>query len=336
MTKKVKKNLRCVLLGHSMDKNIRGFWMNNSDRLKEIKQRLHVFNEAEEYARLVEGNIPKAQHYISIIGITLDFNSITIIDELITIRRVSNAPGLVHLFGVADLGHPDYFSIGRYSSNITAELVAGFFELDNRDKLNCDFLLDIAWHILALLKLRGHSTVFSPGYTSTSWDLVCIQPKNSLIFRSLDDLPRQLRIQPITVVTLEDMEWIKEYWNNALELRDRTSSGRFGLAYNVMYTWNHTDNYRVALANIWCGIESLFGRQSDRRVTDALCQRISEWLPQFSKSTIRDLYNQRCNAVHGRKLENNEIVKAIQESEEILRLSLIKCIETRERTLPDW
>lgn len=111
---------------------------------------------------------------------------------------------------------------------------------------------------------------------------------------------------------------------------------RFGLAFNVAYTWNHTNDPRLAVASIWSGLEALFGIQTDRPVTQRLIERIAAWLAGVSEQDIRDLYNHRCDAVHGRSMEEPEIIDVIRRSADLLRRSLVRCIERDETTLPDW
>jgi hypothetical protein len=92
----------------------------------------------------------------------------------------------------------------------------------------------------------------------------------------------------------------------------------------------------LALANLWIGLEALFGEQTDRPVTQKLAERMSSWLPQYKSSEIKDLYNRRCDVVHGRWLNEDETIKAIHQTEVILRRAIIKCIETGTKPLPDW
>jgi hypothetical protein len=83
-------------------------------------------------------------------------------------------------------------------------------------------------------------------------------------------------------------------------------------------------------------LEALFGNRNDRPATEALDQRISDWLPTVSKDRVKALYNQRCNCVHGRWLNEREVYLDLEESERLLREALVKCIETNAKTLPDW
>ena len=48
----------------------------------------------------------------------------------------------------------------------------------------------------------------------------------------------------------ELLEWVRNNWEVALGLRGTDRSRRFGLGLSLAYTWNHTSDPRVALANL--------------------------------------------------------------------------------------
>ena len=196
-------------------------------------------------------------------------------------------------------------------------------------------LLDAGWHTAALIKLRGKSTIMCPCFATSSWDAIASINNNTVTFGMLDDVPRQLRTSSSVTVDLSDLNWANENWERALELRNADHSRRFGLAFNVSYSWNQTADRRVALANLWCGIEALFGDSSDKPVTDKLVARICSWLGIQDHKTVRDLYDRRCDAVHGRWLED-ELADTLAASERILRDTLVKCIDTNSAPLADW
>ncbi len=244
-----------------------------------------------------------------------------------------NPPGLIHVARAANLSQVDYMGVSRYSTNIRGEIAVGLPDV------HCerDFLLGVAWHIAALLKLKSSPTLFCPAAATASWDTICAVSDNSIDFYMLDDVPRQIApMQKEIPIKPETAKWIELYCMNAYELRNRNNSRRFGLAFNNMYTWNHTTDLRIALANIWIGLEALFGKREDKNATQGLAERISDWIPSRRDIDIFELYSQRCDAVHGRYLDDEEINHAIKKSETLLKLSIIKCIETGTKTLPDW
>jgi hypothetical protein len=301
--------------------------------LNNIEARLEPFILAEARAKELAQQVPPALLFIAICDVRVDFDSFEVLDGFLSVRKVTNPPGIVHIARAANLKHSDYLSVGRYSSFVQAEIAVGNTEIQKDEQ----FLVGIAWHTAALLKLRGYATLFCPSLSSVSWDAVSAVSDNTINFHMLDDVPRQIVFAcEETVISVKDVEWVKSHWNTALELRNAESSRRFGLAFNIMYTWNQTSDPRIAIANVWAGLEALFGKRDDRRTTEALARRISEWLPSTTDGEVRNLYTQRCDAVHGRWLNEDEVWRALRESENLLRQALIKCIETNTKTLPDW
>lgn len=62
----------------------------------------------------------------------------------------------------------DYLGVSRYSRSIEAEIIVGYNDAQEDES----FLLDMAWHILALIKLRGYSSLFCPVSATESWDII--------------------------------------------------------------------------------------------------------------------------------------------------------------------
>jgi hypothetical protein len=226
-------------------------------------------------------------------------------------------------------------AIGRYSHSVAAELAVG-----NRDREGHgepDFLHNLAWHTAALLRLRGHHLLSCPASSTVSWDTVAAIDNQSVHFRVLDDVPRQVALNVReSTVTAADLTWVRDNWDRALRLRDASSSRRFGLAFNIAYTWNHTQEARIAIGNLWCGLDALFGLQTDRPVTQRLVERIAAWLSDTPEQQIFDLYNHRCDAIHGRWMKDDELGMVLRGTMSLLFRSLVRCIEEGMKTLPDW
>lgn len=175
--------------------------------------------------------MPKASEYVGICGAWVDFDSFDIVDGLISVRRVTNPPGIIHVARAADLQRTDYLGVGRYSSGVRAEITVGSTEEGQANPLG------LAWHTAALLKLRGHTVLFCPASCTSSWDTISAISDNSATFRLLDDVSKQIG-SPVgrTPISLEDAEWVRSNHLTAFDLRDAASSRRFGLAFNMAYT----------------------------------------------------------------------------------------------------
>lgn len=296
---------------------------------------IRPFEKSEARARQLAATVPNAGLFVGLVGAELPDAAFDIVQGLAQLRKVSNAPGLVHVASAADQKFGDYLSISRYSRWITAEVAAGDFGSVAGTQLEQELLLSLAFHITALLKIRVGGGLFAPASSSCSWDTVAIAPPGTVRFHLLDDVPHVAfcATEPRAIST-EDLVWIAHHWESAYELRNAMNSRRFGLAYNLIHTWNHVSDLRLAIANLWCALEALFGR-NEQQLSAKLSMRIARWLPQISASKVRKLYDIRCQAVHGRWLDETKTINAIKETERILRLSLQKCIETRIKTLPD-
>jgi hypothetical protein len=299
-------------------------------RIREIEGRVDWFKRAEERGRELMQSVPQANVYVGMCKTELAFDEFRLSNDLAIIRKVTNPPGIIAVCRAADLSKTDYLGVGRYSSVVRGELAFG---LDRTGEF--DFLLGVAWHTAALIKLRQHPNLMCPCFATESWDVISGINDNRVAFGMLDDVPRHVHGIKPGPVTADDMRWVDNMWDVALDLRAIDRSLRFGLAFNVAYTWNQTVDLRIGLANLWCGIEALFGDKQDKPVTRQIVEQICKWLSTLNLDEVEDAYNVRCDAVHGRRLDN-KINKAIVKSNEILNNALVRCIETDSVSLPDW
>jgi hypothetical protein len=303
-----------------------------SDRLRELVQPLL---DREATARLLAEQVPPGVVFVGLSGIDLVDPTYTILPELLVLRRVTNAPGITHVYTAAAPSRIDHLGVGRYSAGITAELIAGN-PASGAEEIDSGFLHDIAWHAIALLKLRGAQDILAPVSANSSWDTIAAR-KGDVVFSLLDDVPRRVRsINRPRSITQSDVDWVAEHYEAAFRLRSVEHSRRFGLAFNVSYTWNHTSDLRLALANLWVGIEALFGSRTDRPVTKKLVQRVGEWLGDANPGEIEALYGRRCDAVHGRWVNPGDLVDPIEQSWDVLRRCVMLAVERSGAPLPDW
>lgn len=304
--------------------------MTSEERLQGIKERSDWFKRAEERGRELMQSVPQAAVYVGVCNTQLEFDEFRLSNGTGILRKVTNPPGIIAVCRAADLSKTDYLSVSRYSGAVQGELAFG---LDRTGDL--EFLLGIVWHTAALMKLRQHQNITCPCYATESWDVITGISDNHVSFGMLDDVPRHIPQKQTSPVTLADMEWVDRVWDVALDLRAIDKSMRFGLALNVAYTWNQTTDLRIGLANLWCGIEALFGDKQDKPVTRRIVEKICKWLPSLKSNEVEDAYNIRCDAVHGRRL-GHKINDAILKSSEMLNSALVRCIEADSAPLPDW
>lgn len=304
--------------------------MVDEERIQKIHGRLDWLKHAEERGRNLMSFVPRATVYVGMCGAQFSFDEFQLSSGIGSIRKVTNPPGIVSVFRAADTSKTDYLGVTRYSAAVQGELAFGPGRVGETK-----FFLDVAWHTAALIKLRQHPNIICPCFATESWDIVSAVTENRIEFGLLDDVPRPIRAPESGPITSDDMAWVDRVWDIALDLRSVDKSLRFGLAFNIAYTWNQTNDVRIALAHIWCGIEALFGDKQDRPVTRKIVEKICTWLPSLKNDDVEDCYNLRCDAVHGRRL-GKKINSTLAQSHEVLRAALVRCIDKNSVPLPDW
>ncbi len=291
---------------------------------------------AEARAKTIQQQVPTAGLFVGLNGCSLAEDYYDVIPQLLAIRRLTNPPGVVHVCRASNLRDTDYLGVSRHSGSLSAEVVVGGTETQELNQ-EAGAAHDLAWHFVALLKLQGFDSLCCPASSSVSWDTVAAVKDQSISFRLLDDITRKIVVDGInTTLSQKKIAWAGAHYEEALRLRDHSHSRRFGLAFNIAYTWNHTSDPRTALANVWSALDAMFGDQNDSGVTRSLAKRIASWIPRVASEDVRFLYKHRCDAVHGRWIEIEDLESPLRESIRLLRESLIKCIETSAVPLPDW
>lgn len=290
------------------------------------------FFESEKKSIDLRASLPKGQLFIGMIGFPSLGKDFSFLDGVALLRPVANPPGIIHIARAADLKKSDYLGVGRFSHLISNELVLG--SLDQRKEVW--LLLEIAWQLAVLLKLLGPPSLLAPVYSTQSWDAICAIKDNSVAFGLLDDQVRRLSGFVDRAVTPSDLEWVRKHWEISLEMRNANAGKRFSLALACVNTWNHTVDPRVGIANLWIGLDALFGSKTDKPVTGKLVRKVHNWIDgAFSDSRISELYEMRCDAIHGRPLEKANIAASIRDTLDLLSKSLIKAIELGCQPIPD-
>ncbi len=301
--------------------------------LRALAERFLVF---EQRAKELQSTIAPAKLFFGLIGVELDFESFELIPNLLRIRRVTNPPGVVHIASASDKQLSDWMGISRYAALISAEVAIGTDEAARDINSDNKLLTDLAWHALALLKLTGSWLLRCPASSTVSWDVVAAYKDQSVSFTMLDDFPNAAQVLGQgRRLTTADAKWVAENYARAFELRNQSSSQRFGLAFNIAYTCNHASDPRIAMASIWCALDALFGK-NESQLSKKLCERIAGFLQQTTYAEVRMLYDFRCDAVHGRLLDPKSMSDGLRKSYALLRHSLIRAIESGKPTLPDW
>jgi len=185
-------------------------------KVNKLKAILEAFEKIEANAVELSKKVPAASIYVGICGSKIEFELFEIISDFVSVRKVTNPPGIVHIAGAANHSHSDYLGVSRYSPHIQAEIAVG-----NPD-IQCekDFLIGVAWHMAAMLKLKSTSSLFCPVASTNSWDTISAISDNSVDFYMLDDFARQISLGTRMPISINSTKWVKLYWKTAYELRD--------------------------------------------------------------------------------------------------------------------
>lgn len=226
--------------------------------------------------------------------------------------------------------------------------------------------LNRAWLASALLKLKGYNAHLPLACSSYSWDLVAgHQERTKWIFKEelkekgiesavhspRGDLPpfkgQLLELHTKFFVpgnakrklVKEDASWIRDNYEKFNSLAAESKSFRFALTAAV--DWQYSSDPRVAIAQLWSGIEAVFGISSE------LVYRISLLIASLLEprgvarrnkfNQVRKLYGVRSKAVHGEEVSDEKLTKAMLESFDILsKLLLINVTKGRPFTQDDF
>ena len=223
-----------------------------------------------------------------------------------------------------------------------------------------------AWLASALIKLKGFDAHLPLACSSYSWNVIAGHQKRTKgIFEEeleekgvesavnsprralppfkggpLDVHTRLLVPENVkTILTKEDADWINDNYEKFNYLAGKSEGFKFALEAAV--EWQYASGPRVAIAQLWSGIEALFGISSELayrislQVASLLEERGKARREKFDK--VRKLYVVRSKAVHGEELSFEKLHKATLESFDILsKLLLVNIEKGRPFTADDF
>lgn len=132
-------------------------------------------------------------------------------------------------------------------------------------------------------------------------------------------------------LTSAEKEWLEEYFPVARDLLQNVS---FQTAVHSLASFRWHPHPRTQLAVIWSGIESLF------RIDSEIVFRVSLYTARFLApddadersgifAKVKQLYKARSAAVHGATVKGDPQF-AVQESSEVLRRLIRRCVEINQ------
>lgn len=189
--------------------------------------------------------------------------------------------------------------------------------------------IDVAMQIAALLRLwvdpRIRLTLMSSGHPSeiTTPD----SGPRMHVANAMEIQPWYFQLFPATERnTMEDLRWIRDHWENVLDLTQRSAAFSLGLAAIANAQLIHSP--ALGIVSVWAALESLFSA-SKTELRFRISAMISAYLKPPGPDRVAEhkrvlkLYDARSAAAHGAPKHTRDDLLA---SLELLRKVLIKMI----------
>ena len=295
--------------------------------LAEIEKRLEYFDKRRDRARQRLKGLKGNYWHFAIIGLKtdLDYYSFARFGHL---QKVVEPPGEVELAqALTDLRLMS--PVGRYSHNIGYEL-----------SLNRDFgdseqgPFNMAWWILSGLRVKTLAEILVPAVADYSWSTISALENHECHINLLEDVPSAARFEEPVEVSSKNLDWV---FSNLVSLIDLLEDIRFRIAVESLCTHQHVLGKRMMVAQLWAGIEALFGISQELRfrlatyVATNLEPRGASRKELFKR--ILRLYDTRSKAVHGGKIRDVDLKSHIVEVRKVLSRLLCTIVEAGK--IPD-
>jgi hypothetical protein len=268
------------------------------------------------------------------------------------IRRLNNSISTFDLAAAGAAGFREWALLEPFLARCLCEIETG---KEAAIKPGYD-ALNRAWLASGLLKLKGFNAHMPLACSSYPWDFIAgHQERTKGIFeKELKEkgveaavnspdraLPKFeggfLEIHTTllspenakTILGKEDADWIKDNFERFNYLGAKSEGFRFAL--HAAVNWQYESEPRMAIAQLWSGIEALFGINQELvyrlslQIASLLEKRGDKRKDRFNQ--VKKLYGVRSKAVHGGELSDDKLRKAMIESFDILSKVLLVNIE---------
>jgi hypothetical protein len=260
--------------------------------------------------------------HFAVLGLNADFEQLEIANVGI-IRKVYDPPGIVELSVV--LREPSFAgAIGRYSENVE-------YEISIRKDVGKSeyFPVTLAQLIFRCLRVKTLIEMLVPAFASHSWSVMAALPDNCCDAFLLEDVPRAWRFEKPMTVGKEDFDWVFSKLTVFSKLYFEFT--KFRIATDALDTHHHISNLRMMAAQLWSGIEAVFGLNQELRfriaayVATILEPRGIKRKEIFKQ--VLHLYDIRSKAVHGGRIEERDLKSHVVEVRKVLSRLLCNIIE---------
>ncbi|MGF1583048.1 MAG: hypothetical protein ACFCD0_27325 [Gemmataceae bacterium] len=193
---------------------------------------------------------------------------------------------------------------------------------------NLEQIFPTAEAILAGLRICTSTEIVCPAVCERSWDdLESTPPNQCRAYHFERGLSHKLAVEPHLVLP-EDMDWLRNNLGTIVELTEHEG---FQTAVEALCTYMLAANDRMKAAQLWAGVEALFGRRLGEvgyrlRIMTALLVEENGLERRKHFKRFKKLYNTRSNAVHGGKLKTEELMSHLGEVRDLLARLLSKVV----------
>jgi len=182
--------------------------------------------------------------------------------------------------------------------------------------------------ILAGLRIRTGAEIICPAMCERSWAALPTSPPNGCRAYHLErGLSQGMAARPCLLLP-DDLEWVRENLATIVRLTDNDS---FQTAVEALCTYMLAATDRMKAAQLWAGVEALFGRQFGEvgyRLRVLTAMLLEDRGPERRKhyKRFKKLYDTRSDVVHGAKSKPAELAAHLGEVRELLARLLRRVI----------
>jgi hypothetical protein len=282
--------------------------------------------ERRTRARERLGHITGRKFYYPILGLKTEIDSYSF-GKHIRLQKVIEPPGEVELAGALK-DSVLFGAIGRYSHHIEFELAV------DRDGIGRDDICThMAWCVVSAIRIKTLAELLVPAVCDRSWSTIAAFRDGSCDAHLIEDVPMTRGLGIPMTVKVEDFAWIDENIDHLARLMDHEA---YRTAAEALTTYHQHHSFRVMVALLWAGIESLFQINAELRfrlatlVALALEPRGSQCKELYLQ--VKKLYDVRSKAVHGVSLPDDKLIEHIREVRQLL--SRLLCRITSNNQIP--
>lgn len=254
-------------------------------------------------------------------------DDLSLVQDSVLVRRLLTHPSQSGLYSSSTNLTPDAIEAGLLVGKVSAELVLGF------DGSFEDAKTRAYYACLAIAVQTGQ--IFScPIVSDKSFDAVEGASPRSTNFWLTGDTLKLWGHGLSALGSAATAEDVARCMESMLDLHKVDTNRRLHVATQIFWKWAQSADPRIALMSIWGGLDALFGK-NERQAKKAIVSRITDFCGVIEPNEVMEMYERRCEAVHGRGRDDSYFIEGVVQSANLLRLSLAQISRIGRQPLPD-